>query len=131
SGASFTNMSEPDGPYFATASVSFSTDDPPHEVMALLLEIADALPMGLREPRASIDYSGDGAYGVSIPVAGPADAGRALSMYLSWLWYAARRRGFALDGDSTDPLAEPQRLVEALAEIAPTLHLREEDTESL
>ncbi|GAB3631768.1 mechanosensitive ion channel family protein [Microbacterium shaanxiense] len=131
SGASFTNMSEPEGPYFATTSVSFSTDDPPHEVMALLLEIADALPMRLPEPRASVDYSGSGAYGVSIPVAGPADAGRALSMYLSWLWYAARRRGFALDGDATDPLAEPQRLVEALAAIAPTLHLREEDTESL
>lgn len=131
SGASFTNMSEPEGPYFATTSVSFSTDDPPHEVMALLLGIADALPMRLPEPRASVDYSGSGAYGVSIPVAGPADAGRALSMYLSWLWYAARRRGFALDGDATDPLAEPQRLVEALAAIAPTLHLREEDTESL
>ncbi|GGD68395.1 mechanosensitive ion channel domain-containing protein [Microbacterium murale] len=131
SGASFTNMSEPEGPYFATTSVSFSTDDPPHEVMALLLEIADALPMRLREPRASVDYAGGGAYGVSIPVAGPADAGRALSMYLSWLWYASRRRKFALDGDSTDPLAEPQRLVEALAVIAPTLHLREEDTESL
>jgi small-conductance mechanosensitive channel/CRP-like cAMP-binding protein len=131
SGASFTNMSEPQGPYFATTSVSFSTDDPPHEVMALLIEIADALPMRLPEPRTSVDYSGSGSYGVSIPVTGPADAARALSMYLSWLWYAARRHGFALDGDSTDPLAEPQRLVEALAAIAPTLHLREDDTESL
>ncbi len=131
SGASFTNMSEPEGPYSATTSVSFSTDDPPHEVMALLLEIADALPMRLSEQRASVDYAGSGAYGVSIPVTGPADAGQALTMYLSWLWYAARRRGFALDGDSTDPLTEPQRLVEALTAIAPTLHLREEDTESL
>lgn len=131
SGASFTNMSEPQGPYFATASVTFSTDDPPHEVMALLIEIADALPMRLPEPRPSVDYSGSGSYGVSIPVTGPADAARALSMYLSWLWYAARRHGFALDGDSTDPLTEPQRLIEALAAIAPTLHLREEDTESL
>ncbi|MDQ0643647.1 mechanosensitive ion channel domain-containing protein [Microbacterium murale] len=131
SGASFTNMSEPEGPYLATTPVSFSTDDPPHEVMALLLEIADALPMRLPERRASVNYSGSGAYGVSIPVTGPADAGQALSTYLSWLWYAARRRGFALDGDSTDPLAEPQRLVEAMTVIAPTLHLREEDTESL
>lgn len=131
SGASFTNLSEPAGPHSAAASVTFSTDDPPHEVMALLLEIADALPMRIEGERASVDYAGSGAYGVSIPVAGPADAGRALSMYLSWLWYAARRRGFALDGDSTDPLTEPHRLVEALAVIAPTLHLREEDTEQL
>lgn len=131
SGASFTNMSEPAGPYSAGASVTFSTDDPPHEVMALLLELADALPMRQHGERASVDYAGSGAYTVSIPVVGPADAARALSTYLSWLWYASRRRGFALDGDSTDPLAEPQRLAEAVVAIAPTLHLREEDREQL
>ncbi len=131
SGASFTNLSEPEGPYSAEAAVTFSTDDPPHEVMALLVEVADSLPMRLQRERASVDYSGGGAYSVSIPVVGPADASRALSMYLSWLWYAARRRSFALDGDSTDPLAEPQRLVEAMQEIAPTLHLRDDDIEAI
>lgn len=131
SGASFTNMSRPDGPYSAATEVKFSTDDPPHEVMALLLETADALPMRMPGERASVQYSGAGAYGVSIPVTAPADASRALSTYLSWLWYAARRRGFALDGDATDPLAEPQVLAAALAEIAPTLHLREDDAEAL
>lgn len=131
SGASFTNMSEPDGPYSAEAEVKFSTDDPPHEVMALLLETADALPLRMPGERASVRYSGAGAYGVSIPVAAPAEAARALSTYLSWLWYAARRRKFALDGDATDPLAEPQVLVAALAEIASTLHLREDDAEVL
>ncbi|MFK4762918.1 mechanosensitive ion channel domain-containing protein [Microbacterium sp. ZW T5_45] len=130
SGASFTNLSEPEGPFSAEASVKFATDDPPHEVMALLVEVADALPMRARE-RASVSYSGAGAYGVSIPVAGPADAGRALSTYLSWLWYAARRRGFALDGDATDPLAEPGRLVEALEAVSGTLHLKDDDREAL
>ncbi|MGP6178300.1 mechanosensitive ion channel domain-containing protein [Microbacterium sp. A196] len=131
SGASFTNMSEPAGPYSANATVSFSTDDPPHEVITMLIDVADALPMRLHRLRASVEYAGSGSYGVSIPVVGPADADSALSMYLSWLWYAARRRGFALDGDSTDPVAEPARLVEAMAAIAPTLHLREDDTEAL
>ena len=131
SGASFTNLSQPDGPYSAETSVKFSTDDPPHEVMALLRDVADALPMRLAGERASVDYSGSGSYGVSIPVAGPADAATALSIYLSWLWYAARRRHFALDGDATDPVAEPQRLVEAIATIGATLHLREEDAEAL
>ncbi|GAA5144853.1 mechanosensitive ion channel family protein [Microbacterium pseudoresistens] len=131
SGASFTNMSEPEGPYSATAEVTFATDDPPHEVMALLIDVADAVPMRLPEQHATAAYSGNGKYRVSIPVAGPADASRALSVYLSWLWYGARRRGFALDGDATDPLAEPQRLSEALATIAPTLQLREEDVELL
>ena len=127
SGASFTNMSEPEGPYSAEAAVRFSTDDPPHEVIALLVEVADALPMKLARERATVDYSGAGAYRISIPVAGPADASRALSTYLSWLWYASRRRRFALDGDATDPLAEPQRLAEAVQAIAATLHLREGD----
>jgi small-conductance mechanosensitive channel/CRP-like cAMP-binding protein len=130
SGASFTNLSEPAGPYSASASVTFSTDDPPHEVMALLVEVADGLPMRTSE-RASVSYSGSGAFGVSIPVAGPADASRALSTYLSWLWYAARRRGFALDGDATDPIAEPARLAEALEAVSGTLHLRDDDREAL
>jgi len=131
SGASFTNLSEPEGPHWAETPVKFSTDDPPHEVMSLLRSVADVLPMKLPRDHVTVDYSGAGAYGVSIPVAGPADASRALSMYLSWLWYAARRRGFALDGDATDPLAEPQRLVEAITAIAPTLHLRDDDIEAV
>lgn len=131
SGASFTNLSEPAGPYSATATLKFSTDDAPHEVMALLVEIAGALPMALRDERPSVGYSGAGTYEISIPVAGPAEASRALSLYLSWLWYAARRRGFALDGDDSDPLAEPARLKEAVTVIAPTLHLRDEDAEQL
>lgn len=131
SGASFTNLSEPAGPYSATATLKFSTDDAPHEVMALLTEVAGALPMALREERPTVGYAGAGTYEISIPVAGPAEASRALSLYLSWLWYASRRRGFALDGDDSDPLAEPARLTEALTAIAPTLHLREEDAEPL
>ena len=131
SGASFTNLSEPDGPYAASADVKFATDDPPHEVIALLIEVADALPMRAAGERASASYSGAGAYGVTIPVAGPADAGRALSTYLSWLWYAARRHGFALDGDATDPIAEPGRLAEALSAIAGTLHLHDDDLEAM
>lgn len=131
SGASFTNLSEPDGPYSASTSVTFATDDPPHEVMALLLEVADGLPMLAPRERASVSYSGSGAYSVSIPVVGPADAGRALSTYLSWLWYAARRHGFALDGDATDPISAPDRLTEALAAIAGTLHLHDDDREAL
>lgn len=131
SGASFTNLSEPDGPYQATASVAFTTDDPPHEVMALLVEVAEALPDRIRDARVGVEYAGKGAFSVSIPVASPADAGRALSLYLSWLWYAARRRGFALDGDGSDPLAEPALLEAAVEDLGPRLHLREHDRELL
>ncbi|WP_053353272.1 mechanosensitive ion channel domain-containing protein [Leucobacter musarum] len=129
SGASFTNLSEPAGPYFATSAVKFTTDDPPHEVMALLVEVANALPLKRRSESATVEYSGNAAFEVSIPVDGPSDAQRAQTLYLSWLWYAARRRGFALDGDSTDPIAEPERLDAAIEFVAPTLHLREDGRE--
>ncbi|MGW8482523.1 mechanosensitive ion channel domain-containing protein [Microbacterium sp. NPDC055903] len=129
SGASFTNMSEPDGPHYAAASLKFATDDPPHEVMALLARVADALPMLLPGERAEVEYAGSAAYSVSIPVAGPADASRTLSLYLSWVWYAARRRGFALDGDTTDPLTEPGMLAAAVEQVAPVLHLGDEGKE--
>lgn len=131
SGASFTNLSEPEGPHSATAALTFSTDDPPHEVMALLVEVADGLPMRMPGERASVDYNGSAKYSVAIPVVAPPDAQSALTVYLSWLWYAARRRGFALDGDSTDPVAEPGRLDDAFDAAAATLHLREEDREQV
>lgn len=131
SGASFTNLSEPDGPYAATVSMTFSTDDPPHEVMALLVEVAEALPMRVADERASVAYTGAASYSVSVPITGPSEASSAITMYLSWLWYAARRRGFALDGDATDPLSQPERLAAAIEVAAPTLQLRSEDRASL
>lgn len=131
SGASFTNMSEPAGPSLATASVAFATDDPPHEVMALLADVAETLPGRSADERVGVDYAGSGKFTVSIPVATPADATRTLSVYLSWLWYAARRHGFALDGDATDPLAEPPRLAAAVDALRPRLQLRDEDRQHL
>lgn len=122
SGASFTNLSQPTGPFFTSTTLKFTTDDPPHEVIALLIEVADALPMRAAGHRASADYTGAGAYSVTLPVNGPAAAPQAMSLYLSWLWYAARRRKLALDGDATDPIAEPGRLEHALDVVGPTLH---------
>ncbi len=127
SGASFTNLSQPDGAHHLATSVKFTTDDPPHEVIALLIEVADSLPMRVPTERATADYTGGGSYTVTLPIAGPAHTQQALSLYLAWLWYAARRRGLALDGDSTDPIAEPGRLEAALDVVGPTLHLADED----
>lgn len=123
SAASFTNMSQPAGPFYAETTVKFTTDDPPHEVIALLVEVADSLPMRATGERATAEYLGSGAYTVSLPIAGPSEIQRAMSIYLAWLWYASRRRGLALDGDATDPIAEPGRLEEALAIVGPTLHI--------
>ena len=129
SGASFTNLSRPEGTFHASTGVTFTTDDPPHEVIALLIEVADSLPMRVPNERATARYNGAGEYSVSLPVNGPSRGGAALSLYLAWLWYAARRRGLALDGDSTDPIAEPGRLAAALNVVGPTLQLNEQDRE--
>lgn len=131
SGASFTNKSQPAGAYWVSAGAKFATDDPPQEVIALLVETARNLPMRVPGLEATASYGGAGGYTVFIPITGPGLAGDALSVYLSWLWYAARRRRFALDGDATDPIAEPERLDEAIAALAPALHLRPEDADRL
>ncbi len=123
SSASFTNLSEPAGAFHTVAEVKFTTDDPPHEVIQLLVEVADSLPMRMPGERAIARYAGAGTYSVSLPIDGPSHVDQAMSVYLSWLWYASRRRGLALDGDATDPLAAPERLEQALEVVGPTLHL--------
>lgn len=132
--ASFTNRSKPLGPHRVTTTIRFTTDDPPHEVIDLLVTTAAGVPGVLTdafaargEGGATAEYSGAGTYSVSLPVASPSDAQRALTVYLSWLWYAARRRGLALDGDATDPIAEPGRIERALEILAPTLRLGDEE----
>ncbi|MFB2586556.1 mechanosensitive ion channel domain-containing protein [Herbiconiux liukaitaii] len=122
-GASFTNLSQPAGAYVATADVKFATDDPPHEVSAMLVQLASALPMLDPADKPAVAYSGNGAYSVSLPVTSPALEGEALTVYLSWLWYAARRRGLALDNDASDPVNTPEGVRAALASVGPLFGL--------
>ena len=92
------------------------------------VEVADSLPM--RVPTASARRPTTRRGHVHRDASrspGRRTTQQALSLYLAWLWYAARRRGLALDGDSTDPIAEPGRLEEALDVVGPTLHLGDED----
>jgi CRP-like cAMP-binding protein len=48
-----------------------------------------------------------------------------------WLWYAARRAGLGLDGDTTDDFITDERRDQALATIAPTLYLTGDDTTAM
>lgn len=130
-GSAFTNLTEPDGPFAASTTLTFSTDDPPHEVLALIRRVAEALPGRAPDSQVSVSYSGAATFDVSIPVNGPSDASRALSTFRAWLWYASRRAGLALDGDDSDPMAEAERISAAVAQVAPALHLPEEDAETL
>ncbi|MFZ4892830.1 mechanosensitive ion channel domain-containing protein [Plantibacter sp. Mn2098] len=129
--SSFTNLSQPVGAFTASVGVKFSTDDPPDDVLRLLREVASGLPMLEKGDSPTASYEGNAAYSVTIPVTGPAAAGDATALFRAWLWYAARRRGLALDGDSTDPIATPERLKKAVVAIAPTLHARETDYDAI
>lgn len=129
--ASFTNLSKPQGAFHVSTTVSFATDDPPHEVIALLVDVAYTLPMKAVGVSPSARYDGSSKYTVDLPVAGPGQAQDAVSLYLAWLWYAARRRSLALDGDSTDPIASPEQLEAALTIVGPTLHLTPDERETV
>ncbi|THG34529.1 mechanosensitive ion channel [Glaciibacter flavus] len=126
-GASFTNLSLPTGAFHAGLTVSFTTDDPPHIVIETLLDVARSLPMLADGATPHAAYLGSAKYSVDLPVRGPSAVDSASSLYLAWLWYAARRRGLALDGDSTDPIAEPGRLEAAVGHLSSSYGLSEDD----
>lgn len=129
--SSFTNLSQPADGFSAHVEVKFTTDDPPHEVGRLLVEVADGLPHRRRGEKVGVSYAGSGIYRVDIPLLGPAIADQQISQFRTWLWYAARRRGLALDGDATDPVADPDVLRAAIEAVAPTLHLTDHGRELL
>ena len=130
-GSAFRNLSRPPGAHHAPLTVTFAQADPPHAVIDLLIDVASSLPWRALQEQPSASYLGGGRYTVSLPLLGPADVERASSLYLSWLWYAARRRGLALDTDRTNPAAEPEQRQQAVRLVAQTLQLREAELETL
>lgn len=110
-GASFTNLSRPSVSYEDTVAVSFGVDDPPVRVRELLETTAARLPTLAPGEIPVAQFTGDGAYEVSLPVRTVPEVLATRTMFLTWLWYAARRAGLSLDGGRPDePLpAEVER----------------------
>lgn len=94
---SFKNMSRTSGGKFtAGATMTFSVNDAPDEVVALLHRVAaDITPVS--GGVASVRAVGAGEYAVSLPITSPSDAGRVTAVLTRHVWYAARRRGLHLD----------------------------------
>ena len=98
-GDSFINLSRTTAEYFkAKAALTFTAEDPPGAVKAMLLAVAEALPAKLVGVPASVIASGAGVYQVSVPVASPAEASGTTAMLLHRSWYAGQRAGLHLDG---------------------------------
>jgi small-conductance mechanosensitive channel len=128
---SFTNLSRPSDAHRLTMKTTFSTADPPDRVCAMLTRVAQQLP---QLKAGSIPRSvpvGAGEYSTSIGLNSPADDGSARSMFLRWIWYAARRVDLHLD-DADDDYSTRQRVEDALRSVvAPALRLSVADQQSL
>ncbi len=125
-GASFTNLSQPAGNHVVTVPTTFGTADPPDVVQRMLDRLGLDLPISGIEPWASTSMTGPKSYATSIAIRSPADADDVAATFLRWTWYASRRAGLHLDGAS-DGFDDPERVMEALQQFAPSLHLRDDE----
>lgn len=130
-GSSFTNLSLGGRAFTVTTKVTYTTDDPPAEVVALLSKVASQLPAIYPRTQPVAVPLGGADYELSFQVRGPGVEGDALAMFRSRVWYASRRAGLALDGDSTDAFVTPERTAEALTQISPLLRLTGDDATAL
>ncbi len=127
----FTNLSRPPGGHKLLITTTFSSDDPPDQVCALLSRIAGALPqLKPRSAPTSVCHGG-GQYCTTIGLKSAADDGAAQATFLRWLWYAARREGLHLDG-ADDFFSSRQRVKDAvMTVVGPALRLSHTDQMSL
>lgn len=130
-GSSFTNLSRVRGRHTAETTVSFATDDAPFAVVALMNRVARSLPGSHQDNEPTVTYLGSAKYKVQIPVPGPSEDSAITAVFLSRLWYAARRAELHLDGDLTDDFGTPERLEAALRASASVLSLSEDDAAAL
>ena len=128
---SFENLSRSSTPYEASAIVKFTTDDPPQAVIDLLVRVARDLPKRHPDAEPYASPIGKAKYEINIPMLSPAGTGGSIGLFLTRLWYAARRADLHLDGDLTDNFRTPQRLTEALHLFAPSLYITREESDAL
>ncbi len=130
-GEAFVNLSRATNPYETSTIVRFGTDDPPAQVMELLVRVALDLP-GLAPGGMPYVAPLDKArYEVNIPLANPGVEYGSLALFRRRLWYAGRRANLHLDRDLTDNFATPQRTRAELERLAPSLHLAPNQIASL
>ncbi len=128
---SFTNLSRPHGAHNLAITTTFSPEDPPDRVCAMLSRAARALPQRKAEMAPTSVTLGNGEYRTTIALKSPADDLAMQATFLRWIWYAARRDELHLDG-ADDDFATPARVEIAMRTVvAPALRLSHTDEKSL
>ncbi|MBY0443011.1 MAG: mechanosensitive ion channel [Mycobacteriaceae bacterium] len=130
-GTAFTNLSRPAELHKLAVTTTFSTADPPDQVCRMLSRLAGLLPQLKAGFVTSSVAVGGAEYCTTIGLESPADSSAARATFLRWVWYAARREGFHLDGVA-DNFSTPERVAEALQTVvAPAMRLSHVDQQSL
>lgn len=130
-GSAFTNLSRVSGTYRAQATLSFAKSDSPADVARLVESVAADLPTRLPDTPVDVTALGAGQYRVSVAVARPADEDAALALLREWLWFAARRSGLHLDGESADTSLTSVRHRDAVERVVARWGVGEEELDIL
>lgn len=126
-GESFTNLTRATEPWETSTDVRFATDDPPQEVIDLMVEVASTLPELHPDTQPYAIPIGKSWYEINIALTAPGKSYMTLGLFRTRLWYAARRKGLHLDRDLTDNYATPERTLAVLKRVAPYLYLTPDD----
>ncbi|HEV7742045.1 MAG TPA: mechanosensitive ion channel domain-containing protein [Pseudolysinimonas sp.] len=130
-GDTFKNLTRASSPYEASDVFRFATDDPPHRVIEVMVEVASGLPE-LHPGETPYAIPLDKAkFEINIALTSPAKQYMTLALFRTRLWYAARRAGLHLDRDLTDNYATPERVRENLLRLAPRFQITRDDAEGM
>ncbi len=129
-GASFTNLSRPSVSFDESVELTFARNDPPVRVRALLEATAARLPTLAPGEIPAAHVLSSGKYEISLAVRTVSEISATRTMFLTWLWYAARREGLHLDG-APAPVPDPGEVAAAVAQAARSLALAPEELDAL
>ncbi|MEO8262891.1 MAG: mechanosensitive ion channel family protein [Pseudolysinimonas sp.] len=130
-GDTFKNLSRASSPYEASDVFRFATDDPPHRVIEVMVEVALGLPERHPDETPYAIPLDKAKFEINIALTSPAKQYMTLALFRTRLWYAARRAGLHLDRDLTDNYATPERARRNLLRLAPRFQLSSQEAEGM
>ena len=130
-GDTFKNLSRASSPYEASDVVRFATDDPPHRVIEVMVEVASGLPERHPDETPYAIPLDKAKFEINIALTSPAKQYMTLALFRTRLWYAARRAGLHFDRDLTDNYATPERARANLLRLAPRFQISPQEAEGM